>query len=185
MNRTTKINGKPAAHQVHIEKRLEETLILTLITLGDRLKKRRDIISQELGISTQQWLVLLHLANDPNIPYLQKNPQTQALMASEIAESLDSSRPNVSNILNILLEKGLIEQIEDEEDRRRKRLALSARGAELVSRLQPERRSLNELLFSQLSEEEKEKFLCFSEQVLEQLDEYLQHKSLTETLETE
>jgi DNA-binding MarR family transcriptional regulator len=106
-------------------------------------------------------------------------------MASELAESLDSSRPNVSNILNILLEKGLIEQIEDEEDRRRKRLALSARGAELVSRLQPERRSLNELLFSQLSEEEKEKFLYFSEQVLEQLDEYLQHKSLTETLETE
>ena len=185
MSQTNKNEDQLPPQQVLIEKRMEETLILTLITLGDRLKKRRDIISQELGISTQQWLVLLHLANDPNIPYLQRNPQNKALMASEIAESLDSSRPNVSNILNILLEKGLIVQIEDEEDRRRKRLELSERGAELVGRLQPERRSLNEMLFSQLSDAEKELFLNLAERVLEQLDEYLQHKRFAETIGTD
>jgi DNA-binding MarR family transcriptional regulator len=185
MSQSAKNDGYPLPHPVHIEKRMEETLILTLITLGERLKKRRDIISQELGVSTQQWLILLHLANDPNIPYLQKKPQTKALMASELAESLDSSRPNISNILNTLLEKGLIEQLEDGEDRRRKRLGLSARGAELVSRLQPERRFLNELLFSQLSDPEKEQFLRLTERVLEQLDEYLLYKSHAEPLETD
>ena len=77
------------------------------------------------------------------------------------------------------------EDIEDEEDRRRKRLELSERGAELVGRLQPERRSLNEMLFSQLSDAEKELFLNLAERVLEQLDEYLQHKRFAETIGTD
>jgi DNA-binding MarR family transcriptional regulator len=158
-----------------IEKRLEESLILHLIALGDKLKKRREIISQELGISPQQWLIMLHLANDPNIPYLQRNPQKKSLMASEIAESLDSSRPNVSNLINILMERGLVEQVEDEDDRRRKRLTLSNKGQGLIDMLQPQRMLFNEKLFESFNEVDKKQFLNFIDLCSEQLDEYLLH----------
>lgn len=125
-----------------IEKRVEESLILTLIAIGERLKKRRENICKSLGVSTQQWLILLHLADDPNIPFLSKNKQHLPLMASEIAASLQVSRPNVTNMLNDLIEKELVEQVEDSNDRRRKRLILTSKGNNLITELQPSRKFL-------------------------------------------
>jgi DNA-binding MarR family transcriptional regulator len=154
--------------QTFIEKRLEESLILRLIAVGERLKRRRDIISQNLGVSTQQWLILLHLAHDPNIPYFDKAKHKKPMMASEIADSLDVSRPNVTNMVNILLEKGLIDQVEDEVDRRRKRLVLSEKGQELVNSLQPSRKALNQKLFDGFSAGQKE-------QLLEMLELFMAH----------
>jgi DNA-binding MarR family transcriptional regulator len=154
-----------------IKKRVEESLILNLIALGERLKRRRDIISQNLGVSTQQWLILLHLAQDPNIPYLQKKPQKKPLLASEIAESLGVSRPNITNMLNGLMDKGLIIQVEDDLDKRRKRLTLSERGEALLQNLQPHREELNAALFADLNVRQKQSFLAKVEQCLKVLDE--------------
>jgi len=159
-----------------IKKRLEESLILNLIALGERLKRRRDIISQNLGVSTQQWLILLHLAHDPNIPYLQKHPQQKPLLASEIAESLGVSRPNITNMLNGLMEKGLIEQVEDEIDKRRKRLNLSPKGIELLAGLQPHREQLNAALFHDLTSRQKQAFLSNVQQCLKVLDDQYENK---------
>ena len=94
-----------------LNKRFEEMLILGLIALGERLKRRRDILSQNLGISTQQWLILLHLGNDPNIEYINKRDSSKPILASDLAESLNVSRPNVTNLLNVLIEKGLVDQV--------------------------------------------------------------------------
>ena len=163
----TKTDGPAVPHPVQIEKRMEETLILTLITLGERLKKRRDIISQELGVSTQQWLILLHLANDPNIIYLQQHPQRKPLMAKELAEALNVTRANINNLLNVLLAKRLVVQVTDAEDRRRKRLMLSASGIRLVQRIEKVRQDFNERLLSRFSKREKEQFIRFAGACLE------------------
>ena len=136
-------------------------MILRLIVLGERLKRRRDIISQNLGVSTQQWLILLHLANDPNIEFLQNGNHKKPLLASELADALNVSRPNITNMVNILLEKGLIEQVEDEEDKRRKRLTLSKKGEALLDELQPHRELLNSTLFKAIDEEGKKKFFQY------------------------
>ncbi len=163
-----------------IEKRLEESLILRLIALGERLKRRRDIISQSLGISTQQWLILLHLAQDPNIPFFEKKRQRKPLLASEIADSLEVSRPNITNMLNTLLEKKLIKQVADGNDRRRKRLELSEKGWELVRSLQPSRQFFNEMLFADFTHEQKEQLLGMVDKCIEQLEAYQseQHETL-------
>jgi DNA-binding MarR family transcriptional regulator len=157
---------------VMIHKRYEESLILGLITLGERLKKRRDIICQNLGISTQQWLILLHLANDPNIEYIKRNKHKKPLLASELAESLNVSRPNITNLINILLEKELVEQVEDKDDKRRKRLTLSEKGTEVLDSLQPHREILNGELFGSLTSEQKANFLSLVEQTIGILDDY-------------
>jgi DNA-binding MarR family transcriptional regulator len=153
-----------------IEKRVEESLILTLIAIGERLKKRREDICKSLGVSTQQWLLLLHLANDPNIPFLSKNKQKLPLMASEIANSLQVSRPNVTNMLNNLIEKELVQQVEDGNDRRRKRLMLTTKGDDLISELQPSRKFFNEQLFKHFSAQEKKQLLDLVERCMETLD---------------
>jgi DNA-binding MarR family transcriptional regulator len=166
-----------------IAKRVEESLVLRLITLGDRLKRRRDILSQNLGISTQQWLLMLHLAHDPNLtPPHDPADDREPLLASELADVLNVSRPNITNMINSLLEKNLVEQVEDEFDKRRKRLVLSPLGHELLERLQPQRELLNSTLFENYTKEEKEAFLHFAEQCLSALDMQLPQQMLRHEL---
>lgn len=142
-----------------IEKRLEESIILHLIALGDALKRRRDQISQGLGITTQQWLIMLYLAKDPNLPFFENGQHDQKVLAAEISRAINVSRPNVTNLISALLDKGLAIQTEDKEDRRRKRLALSPEGFRLLETLQPFRKKLNEQLFEDLTIDEREVFL--------------------------
>lgn len=155
-----------------IAKRVEESLVLRLITLGDRLKRRRDIISQNLGISTQEWLVMLHLAHDPNLADpTRPGPPNLPLLASELADVLNVSRPNITNMINSLLDKNLVKQVEDTDDKRRKRLILSAQGQQLLDTLQPHRELLNSTLLEAFSQADKETFLRFAELCLQTLDE--------------
>lgn len=157
---------------MNIEKRLEESLIIRLIAVGEALKRRRDKICQELGISAQQWLILLHLAKDPNLAFFTKEKHRKPLLASEIARSLDVSRPNVTKLLNVLLEKGLIEQVKDRNDHRRKRIELSETGRSLVESLQPMRLQLNEQLFEGFDRQEMHAALRFLDNCLARLDEF-------------
>ncbi|MCS7037903.1 MAG: MarR family transcriptional regulator [Saprospiraceae bacterium] len=157
---------------MNIEKRLEESLILRLIAVGEALKRRRDKICQELGISAQQWLILLHLAKDPNLAFFTKEKHRKPMLASEIARSLDVSRPNVTKLLNVLMEKGLIEQVKDRNDQRRKRIELSATGHLLVESLQPMRLQLNEQLFESFDRQEMQTVLRFLDNCLSRLDEF-------------
>jgi DNA-binding MarR family transcriptional regulator len=157
-----------------IAKRVEESLVLRLIALGDRLKRRRDIICQHLGVSTQQWLLLLHVARDPNLANNIPNDSSRPpILASELAEALNVSRPNITNMINSLLEKGLIEQIEDTKDKRRKGLMLTPQGQQLLDTLQPHRELLNSTLFEHFSPGDKADLLRLAEQCLTTLDEQL------------
>lgn len=155
-----------------LNKRFEEMLILGLIALGERLKRRRDILSQNLGISTQQWLILLHLGNDPNIEYINKRDSSKPILASDLAESLNVSRPNVTNLLNVLIEKGLVDQVGEKKDKRRKHLVLTQKGVDTLELLQPQREMLNSDLFLNLTETEKASFLSLVDKMMDNLDAY-------------
>ncbi len=160
-----------------IAKRVEESLVLRLITLGERLKRRRDIISQNLGVSTQQWLLLLHLCHDPNLAdSTRPGPAKQPLLASELASVLNVSRPNITKMINTLLEKNLIEQVGDAVDKRRKRLILSELGVQLLATLQPHRELLNTTLLDNFSQADKDHFLRYADACLTTLDEQVKQK---------
>lgn len=152
-----------------IKNSVEESIVLSIFELSNQLKKIGDEVYQKVGLTTQQWLILLHLANNPNLPFFKREKHRKAIMASELAESLNVSRANITNLINPLLDKKLIKQYEDGLDRRKKRLFLTKKGIKLLNEAQPSRLSVIEYLTEGFSDQEKETFLIFLEQCMNKL----------------
>jgi DNA-binding MarR family transcriptional regulator len=150
-----------------IKKNINASVIFHAIKLSETWKKNGDLITKEFGITTQQWFILLLLANDPNIIYLQQNPQSKPLMAKELADALNVSRANITNLLNVLIEKDLVTQTEDGIDRRRKRLKLTKKGEKVVMELETIRTKKNSKILSGFTKEQKEQFINFADMCLE------------------
>lgn len=153
-----------------IKKRKEESLLLRMILIGERLRKRREIICKKLGISTQQWLILLHIARDPNIPFIDFDEHKKDMLPKEIATTLGTSRPNITVLINGLLEKKLISEVQDPVDKRQKRLKLTDEGTQLLNGLQVKREQLNTSLFSSFDSEEMGQMLHFVEKFITELE---------------
>lgn len=148
---------------------MNASVIFNVIALSEAWKKNGDLLTKNFGITTQQWFILLFLANDPNIVYLQQRPKNKPLMASELADALNVSRANITNLLNVLIEKKLIEHKKDSADRRRKHLKLTKQGERIVKQLEEVRHDRNEKMLSRFSTKEKEQFIAFTEQCLKML----------------
>jgi DNA-binding MarR family transcriptional regulator len=163
---------------MQLSKSLQETLVLTILELAAQLSRRGDIISEKVGITTQQWIIMLYIYGDPNIPYIEKNNLVSksenlgesGILASEIAEALNVSRPNITNIINSLVEKGLIEQHEDPNDRRRRRLRVTPKGIQLLEEIEPVRRHANIALFSKVAEKELRLMLTNMQHLMRRLN---------------
>lgn len=134
---------------------VEESLVLTIIELAAQMTKKGDVLTQELGITTQQWLILLYIYGDPNIPFLNPRRMKEGVFAKDIAEALDVSKPNIANLVNILSQKKLITQIEDSIDRRRKRLKITEKGIEVISQMEQKRVETNQNMFGSLNQSER------------------------------
>ncbi len=152
-----------------IESSIEESIVLSIFDLSNQLKKIGDDVYQKVGLTTQQWLILLHLANNPNLPFFKREKHSKDLMASELADSLNVSRANITNLINVLLDKGLIRQYEDKDDRRKKRLKLTKKGITLVNNTQPSRLGVINYLTEGFDSAEKKTFLRFLETCMNKL----------------
>jgi len=142
-----------------IDKTLEASLLFSIIDLTSQIRLRGDLIYKFANITTQQYVVLLHLANDPNIPFIENGNFNKGMLASELAASMKISRPAMTNLLKILIQKDLVKQSEDAKDRRRKRLQLTKKGERLILEMEHLRKEANAAFLSQFSGEEKEVFL--------------------------
>lgn len=138
----------------HIQKTLEESLVFLLLNLANQMQRNGDVIADQVSLTTQQWLILLFIGGDPNIPRMELLKSERGFLASEIAESLGVSRPNITVLVNSLIKKGLVEQGSDPDDRRRKRLHLTAKGWQIIHKMEPVRRRFNRALFTKLDEDD-------------------------------
>lgn len=160
------MSNKSRNTPVFLEKTLDLSLIFNILDLANQLKINGDKICQQYGVTTQQWLILLHLAHDPNIPYFEREDHSLPVLASELAASLNVTRPNVTNLIQILSQKELVEQITDQADARRKRLILTEKGWEIVREIQPIRIKTNEWLFENFGNDQKKDVLNFLQRCL-------------------
>ena len=144
-----------------LKKNINASVIFHIIKLSETWKRNGDAITQEFGITTQQWFILLLLAKDPNILYFKLNPQEKPLMAKELAEALNVSRANVTNLLTILIKKKLVVQVGDSFDKRRKRLSLTSTGIRMVNQIETVRNEYNKRLFTKFSKQDKETMIKF------------------------
>jgi len=152
-----------------IKKTLDTSILLGLYETAMLLIKKNVEFVAKQGLTNQQWVILIHLAKDPNLPYLIREKHTKPLMASELADSLGVTRANITNLLTTLIEKDLIQQIEDKQDRRKKRLVLTNKGERLISSMQSERARSNAEMLVGLSKNEKESFLSYIQKATENI----------------
>lgn len=152
-----------------IEKSIDTSVLLGIYEAAIKLLSKNVAFVQKAGLSNQQWIILIHLAKDPNIPYLIRRPHYKPIMASELAESMGVTRANITNLLSVLMEKSLVRQIEDKEDRRIKRLVLTPKGERLIKSMQAGRVESNKSYLVGLSNEEKETLLKTLQKITENI----------------
>ena len=132
------------------------TKILTLPLSFFSRHKKGDIIAKKAGLTTLQWIVLLNIARDPNLPIVQNGEATHSgVLASEIAANRGVSRANISPIISTLIKNKLITQKDHPKDRRRKTLHVSEKGMSALKSIQDERRFLNDRLFDMISNDDQ------------------------------
>ena len=150
---------------MEIEKLIEHTLVQHIVDLATNIKRNGSLVSLQIDLTTQQWMILLLLAGDPNHPYI-ADGVPKKFMASDIADALGVSRPNITNMINSLVEKGLVLQTDDGFDRRKKQLDLTPAAFGMLGAIEPLRKDANRRLLGDFSEEEKELFLTFLQRCL-------------------
>lgn len=154
-----------------IKKNLDASVIFHIVKFSETWKRNGETITAKYRITTQQWLIMLLLAKDPNILYFRYISHKKPMVAKEIADALDVSRANVTNLLNILIQKKLITQREDTADARRKRLLLTRSGINLINQMEKERACYNKKIFSGFAVSEKNRVNEFIDVCLENMNE--------------
>jgi MarR family transcriptional regulator for hemolysin len=148
-----------------------ESLILTLFDIVNFLTKNSEVIALQGGLTVQQWLVLMQVADDSHFPQPLARPPSRAvgLHASEIADARGVSRPAISALVTALLRKGLVQQRENPEDRRHKILQITARGRRALENIEPLRQQVNTAFFRDFSADEMRQVHAFLQEWLARL----------------
>ncbi len=150
-------------------KNLNSSVLFHIISLSENWKKDGDIIAQQYGITTQQWIILSMLSYDPNLPFFEvsKSNPKPVILAKDLADMLHVSRANITNLLNVLVDKDLVTQTMDRQDKRRKYLELTEKGNKLMTTMESVRKPINNKIFSQFSKKELEDVVVFAKKCLE------------------
>jgi len=150
---------------------VEDSIVLTLFDIANELGKLGEDVASRAGLTTQQWLMLLQIAGDPNFAAPQDGslPGSMGIMASEIARLRGVTRANVSILVAQLVKGGLVEQKEQPADRRRKHLVVTAAGRRALAGIEPARREANKNLFAGLTATERRQLLGLLRTCLERL----------------
>jgi DNA-binding MarR family transcriptional regulator len=148
----------------------EEAIVHALFDLANHLVRRGEKLAGEAGLTTQQWIVLLQIAGDPNFPGAPRK-RPDGVLPSEIAAARGVSRATVSAVVSALVDRGLVASIADDADKRRRRLVTTADGDRVVKRLDPIRRKANRRLFGPLTDDERGELLRLLGACLSSLDE--------------
>ena len=98
---------------------------VALLRTTDVVRRRLARVVEQEGITLQQYNVLRILRGAQGAP----------ISALEVAERLIEETPGVSRLLDRLVVKGLIRRDRSLQDRRRLECSITARGLELLSRL--------------------------------------------------
>jgi MarR family transcriptional regulator for hemolysin len=114
---------------------------LAQLSRGWRAELDRRLVG--MGLSQARWLVLLHLARF-----------TQAPTQRELAQSVGVEGPTLARLLDSLESQGLVSRQAVLEDRRAKKIALSAPALPIIEQIEAIANDLRIELFQGVDEEE-------------------------------
>lgn len=116
--------------------------------IHDVSRLRRTVMDRQMkpmGITRSQWWVLTNLSRH----------EGDALTQVELARLLDVGKVTVGGLIDRLEENGLVERMPDAQDRRVRRIAVSAKGRSLVEEMQSVAMDVNDASMKGVSEEER------------------------------
>jgi DNA-binding MarR family transcriptional regulator len=117
----------------------------------------------ELDLSLTQLKILTHLYELP-VPAGGEEPQL--LSVKEVGEQLGISLPATSRSIDPLVKRRLVVRHEDPQDRRVKRVRLTARGEAAIGRLYATRVASLEAMLAEFTESEREKLAAAFGEIL-------------------
>ncbi|WPO98924.1 MarR family transcriptional regulator [Pseudomonas sp. HR96] len=130
---------------------------LAHMSRGWRAELDRRLIG--LGLSQARWLVLLHLARFDEAP-------TQR----ELAQSVGVEGPTLARLLDSLETQGLVKRLAVLEDRRAKKIALSASALPLIEKIESIADTLRDELFAGVAEDDLRVAMRVHSQILANLE---------------
>ncbi|GAA6210500.1 hypothetical protein NBRC116602_02400 [Hyphomicrobiales bacterium 4NK60-0047b] len=105
------------------------TQALSMMREASQLIRLVDAYFSSHNLSQLKFLILVVIDREPNI---------ESLRQSEINRRLDVSKPVLNRSVSSLLETGLLKRIEDKEDFRAYKLALTEKGKKTLNKIMPE-----------------------------------------------
>jgi len=146
-------------------KSVEAAVILSLFDLSNHLQRRGEQLAAGAGLTTQQWLVLLQIAGDPNFPTRARTSDAPVL-ASDIARVRGVSRATISAVVNALTQRGLVKEVPDPADRRRRWLVITSTGLAALSAIEPARHAANHRLLVEFDAADRKRMLDYLQRCL-------------------
>ena len=103
------------------------------MAVGSRLRLLTDIITEDAARIYQLYSINIQPKWFP-VLYVLSN--SDAMTITEIAKEISHSHPSVSKIINELMQSGYVKEKEDKRDGRRNRVQLSAKGKEMMKKME-------------------------------------------------
>jgi len=130
-------------------------------TLANLLKRRLDnaITKVSAGNITSVQVLILGFVEESNVEVYQK----------DIEKQFDIRRSTVTNILNGMEKQELIERQSVNNDARLKKIILTTKAKDILSRLNSEVTNIQQLLIKDISQEELEMYLLVIKKMKENL----------------
>lgn len=118
--------------------------LVSLLRSADVVRSRLESWFEPHGLTFQQYNVLRIL----------RGAKTTPLPTMEIASRMIERAPGITRLMDRLVQKGLVERVRCEEDRRRVLCSISAQGMKLLSSLDGAVDELDDQVLGQLREEQ-------------------------------
>lgn len=124
---------------------------------GRKLSHQLTQLFQPYDVTSEQWSIMFCLTDEDGITH------------KELARKTEKDRANVTRLVDQLERKGLVQRVNNPEDRRSIQLYLTETGKEIVDKLIPIEQSFIENMLSGISEEEIAQFTAVMSKVNQNL----------------
>lgn len=129
--------------------------MLNLLIAAFKVRSASEKVCKEFGVTLPQY----------NILRILRGVHPGGHRRSEIISRMIEPAPDVTRIIDRLLDKNLITREEGREDRRQSIATISVAGLELLSRMEPRIQKMDDFLHEKLSDEELRQLSSLCEKI--------------------
>ena len=129
--------------------------------ISNRLRNRSQEVHTQLGIGSAQGKIL---------NYVLVESEAHSVYQKDLEREFGLRPSTVTEMLNALEQKKLIQRVSDEWDGRYKKIIFTEKARSMKDRIRQEVEETEHLLLQGITEQEKQEFLCIAGKMLQNLE---------------